>query len=120
MPVPRFIGEVAPDLLTIDEAAAVLRIGRTSAYELARRGLATDGTDGLPVERIGGLLRVSRYRLETMIGGPITWPPPGKACAERSPAADAVGSIAPASAPARRRTSRRSGGDTQSRLPFGA
>jgi hypothetical protein len=31
----------APDLLTIDEAAAVMRVGRTKAYDLARRYLAS-------------------------------------------------------------------------------
>ena len=31
------IERAAPDLLTIDEAAAVMRIGRTKAYELARQ-----------------------------------------------------------------------------------
>ena len=34
------LGEsVEPHFLTVEEAAAVLRIGRTSAYELARRWL---------------------------------------------------------------------------------
>ena len=38
----------APDLLTIDEAAAVMRIGRTKAYELARRYVDSGGADCLP------------------------------------------------------------------------
>jgi hypothetical protein len=65
-----------PDLLTVEEAARVLRIGRTNAYELARRFLASGGTDGIPVLRVGHLLRVPRCRLEVLVGGPITWPPP--------------------------------------------
>jgi Helix-turn-helix domain len=63
-----------PDFLTVDEAAAILRIGRTAAYALAREYLATDGVSGLPVVRFGRLLRVPRVKLEALIGGPITWP----------------------------------------------
>jgi hypothetical protein len=65
-----------PDLLTVEEAARVMRIGRTSAYALARRYLATGGAEGVPVLRVGHLLRVPRCRLEELVGGPITWPPP--------------------------------------------
>ena len=53
----------------------MLRIGRTSAYDLARRFLATDGATGLPVVRLGRQLRVPRFQLERLAGGPITWPP---------------------------------------------
>lgn len=42
-----------PELFTVTEAAIVLRIGRTTAYELARRDLATDGGEGLDVRLIG-------------------------------------------------------------------
>jgi hypothetical protein len=52
----------------------VLRIGRTSAYALARRYLATSGAESLPVVRVGHLLRVPRCQLEELVGGPITWP----------------------------------------------
>jgi hypothetical protein len=65
-----------PDFLTIEEAAAILRIGRTTAYALACRFEATGGAEGLPVRRNGKQLRVPRYALEAMLGGPITWPPP--------------------------------------------
>ncbi len=65
---------VAPDFLTVEEAARVVRIGRTSAYELARRYLDTDGAEGLPVVRFGRQLRVPRCRLEETLGGPISWP----------------------------------------------
>lgn len=64
-----------PDFLTIEEAAAILRIGRTAAYALGREYLATDGLSGMPVIRFGRLLRVPRVKLEAMLGGPITWPP---------------------------------------------
>jgi hypothetical protein len=63
-------------MLTIEEAARVVRIGRSAAYQLAREYLATDGSSGIPVMRIGGQLRVPRHMLEGYIGGPITWPIP--------------------------------------------
>ena len=40
-----------PDFLTVAEAAGVMRIGRTSAYQLARHYLATGGKEGLPCVR---------------------------------------------------------------------
>jgi hypothetical protein len=54
--------DLAP-FLTILEAAAMLRIGRTAAYEQARRYLATDGREGLPVVRLGRMLRVPSHAL---------------------------------------------------------
>lgn len=62
-----------PDLFTVTEAAVVLRIGRTTAYELARRDLATGGGEGLDVIRVGGQLRVPRVALERLIGAPIVF-----------------------------------------------
>jgi excisionase family DNA binding protein len=64
---------VAPDLFTVEEAARVLRIGRTTAYELARRYLRSNGAEGIAVLRVGHLLRVPRCGLEEFVGGPITW-----------------------------------------------
>jgi excisionase family DNA binding protein len=45
-----------PPILTMEEVAAYLRIGRSSAYELARTGM-------LPAIRLGRTLRVSRAAL---------------------------------------------------------
>lgn len=64
-----------PDFLTVEEAARVLRIGRTSAYALAARYEETNGAEGLPVVRFGRLLRVPRAALEAHAGGPITCVP---------------------------------------------
>jgi excisionase family DNA binding protein len=63
-----------PDFLTVEEAACVMRIGRTAAYQLARHYLATGGKEGLPCVRVGKQLRVPRRKLEEHIGGPLTWP----------------------------------------------
>jgi hypothetical protein len=65
-----------PDLLTVEEAARIMRYSRTTAYKEARLYIASGGRAGLPVMRVAGLLRVSRVRLEEMIGGPVHLPPP--------------------------------------------
>ncbi len=52
-----------PLVLGVEEAAEVLRIGRTLAYALTKRYGATGGVDGLPVIRLGGCLRVPRWAL---------------------------------------------------------
>ena len=50
--------------LTIAEAAVVLRIGRSLAYDLARRYEATLGADGLPNIRLSsGCRRVPTWAL---------------------------------------------------------
>ena len=51
-------------LLTVTEAAAVLGIGRTLAYQLVRQYEASHGREGLPVIRLGAsVLRVPRWAL---------------------------------------------------------
>jgi excisionase family DNA binding protein len=67
---------VVPDLLTVMEAACVLRVGRTTAYDLVDKYLATDGVSGMPCCRVGGQLRVPRVLFENWLGFRITvWPP---------------------------------------------
>ena len=107
-----------PDLLTVEEAAQVLRIGRTMAYQLAHTSLATDGAEGIPCRRVGRLLRVPSSELAELVGGPITWPPPGPADAidtdtrREQTAPTSTRSTSPKS----RGTSRRA--PEQSSLPF--
>jgi excisionase family DNA binding protein len=58
----------APDFLTIEEAAEVLRIGRNQAYELARVWRATVGERGVPVVEFGRRLRVPKAALLRLAG----------------------------------------------------
>lgn len=58
-----------PDVLTIDEAADVLRISRNTAYTLARVWRETDGQKGLPVIELGRSLRVPRAALARLLAG---------------------------------------------------
>jgi hypothetical protein len=57
-----------PDLATVEEVAQALRISRTLGYQLARRWLDTDGREGIPVIRLGGVLRTPRLALERFLG----------------------------------------------------
>ena len=58
-----------PQTLTVEEAAKVLRIGRTAAYALAREWRSTNGASGLPVLELGRTLRVPRLALQRMLEG---------------------------------------------------
>ncbi len=58
-----------PEVLTVEEAADVLRISRNSAYMLARRWRDTDGREGLPVIELGRNLRVPRAGLTRLLEG---------------------------------------------------
>jgi len=59
-----------PEFLTVEEAAKVLRIGRTSAYLLAQRWRESGGRSGLPVQSFGRVLRVPRSAIERMAVSP--------------------------------------------------
>jgi len=56
-----------PIMLTIDEAARVLRIGRSKAYEMAATYTSSVGTQGLPCLRLGDLLRVPKFALHEYV-----------------------------------------------------
>jgi Helix-turn-helix domain len=61
-------GPALIELLTIPEAARLLRIGRSAAYDLARRFETTGGAEGIPCVRVGGrLLRVPVDALRAMV-----------------------------------------------------
>jgi excisionase family DNA binding protein len=60
-------GGELPEVLTVEEAADVLRISRNSAYALARQWRESGGTEGLPVIRLGRTLRVPRAALQTVL-----------------------------------------------------
>lgn len=134
-----------PDLLTIEEAAQVLRVGRTKAYAMAAEWRATGGGSGLPVVDFGHVLRVPRCQLEKIVGGPLTTHEVGEersgTAAEReapqvadeslpdesastpqaAPEAAAASNLDPPSTPSRaprRRSRRRSVSPDQPSLPF--
>jgi len=57
-----------PLMLTITEAAVVLRVSRTSAYKLADEWRRTGGASGLPTVRLGSRLLVRRVDLASIVG----------------------------------------------------
>ncbi len=63
----------------MEEAAELLRVGRTKAYAMAREWRATGGLSGLPVIDLGDVLRVPLWRLEAMVGGELHAPSPAAA-----------------------------------------
>jgi hypothetical protein len=108
-----------PDFLTVEEAARVLRIGRTAAYLAAKRYREAGGADGLPVVAIRGSLRVPRRLLEAMAGGPIdtgdSSTPVARGDKHRRPA----GASTPASTIGRTsKPKRNTTNDAQRSLPF--
>ena len=60
-------GESHP-LLTVDEAARMMRVGRSRAYALAHEYINSGGTAGMPVIVFGpGCFRVPRWALIELI-----------------------------------------------------
>jgi len=65
-----------PDLLTIEEAGRVLRIGRTKAYAMGQEYRTTNARSGMKVIEVGGQLRVPKAWLEDKLGAPVLSIPP--------------------------------------------
>jgi excisionase family DNA binding protein len=59
-----------PLMLTVDEAAGVLRISRTTAYKLVELHRSSAGRAGLPHVRLGGRVLVRRVDLAEIVGVP--------------------------------------------------
>jgi hypothetical protein len=64
--------EELPLMLTVAEAAVVLRVSRTTAYKLAEIWRTSGGREGLPVIRLGRRLVVRRVDLAELVGLPPT------------------------------------------------
>lgn len=62
--------DTSNEVLTVEEAAAILRISRNAAYAAARQWRATGGKTGLPCIEIGRTLRVPRTELDRLLGRP--------------------------------------------------
>ncbi|MDQ3640015.1 MAG: helix-turn-helix domain-containing protein [Actinomycetota bacterium] len=62
------MGDGPPALYTVEEAARLMRVGRTKAYAMTREWRATGGASGLPVVDFGNVLRVPRHALEQILG----------------------------------------------------
>ena len=60
----------------MEEAARLIRVGRTKAYAMAREWRESGGRAGLPVVDFGHVLRVPRHALEQLIGAELTGPAP--------------------------------------------
>jgi hypothetical protein len=87
------MGEALPVTFTVEEAARILRIGRTKAYAMAQEWRATGGQSGLPVIDFGNVLRVPLCKLEELLGGPLL----AEALAAESPATPATPAESPPS-----------------------
>ena len=58
------------EVLTVEEAAGILRISRNAAYALAREWRTTGGRSGLPCIVLGRCLRVPRAALLQLLNEP--------------------------------------------------
>ena len=56
-----------PMLLMVDEAARLLRVGRSHAYNQTTLYFETSGIDGIPAIRLGGVIRVPKHALHELI-----------------------------------------------------
>lgn len=59
--------DALPIMLTVNDAARVLRIGRSKAYELTALYTSSGGRQGLPCLRLGDLVRVPKAALHEFV-----------------------------------------------------
>lgn len=64
-----------PPFLTVEQAAEVLQVGRSKAYELTVEFEATRGVTGLPFVRLGRQKRVPRNALVRLMDVDFRQPP---------------------------------------------
>lgn len=57
-----------PLMLSVAEAAEVLRVSRTTAYRLVQEHRATNGASGIPHVRLGSRVVVRRVDLARIVG----------------------------------------------------
>jgi excisionase family DNA binding protein len=55
-----------PTFLRVREAAVILGISASAAYELVNTWLATDGQTGLPAVRLGRTIRIPRAAIDRL------------------------------------------------------
>ncbi|MDQ6783441.1 MAG: helix-turn-helix domain-containing protein [Actinomycetota bacterium] len=103
-----------PVFLTVEEAARILRICRTAAYQQAHRWLDTDGREGLPVRKLGSSLRVPTAEFAERFGVRVA-----DIAAALTTDARKVGSQDVSRSLQRSGRSRAKAGSTQAGLPFG-
>jgi len=107
---------MSKDVLTVEQTAQVLGIGRQTAYAQCRLSLATDRQEGIPCHRIGRLILIYRAELEAWLGFRIAWPPEDDLPVPAEPAVPGTTSASP------KRTSsqgsKRRVGAEQATLPF--
>jgi|EndMetStandDraft_8_1072994.scaffolds.fasta_scaffold110349_2 excisionase family DNA binding protein len=60
--------EAEPLYISVTEAAHLLGISRTLAYEQAHLGIDTEGAEGLPAIRLGRRVLVNRTRMFALGG----------------------------------------------------
>jgi excisionase family DNA binding protein len=61
---PRVTEPASVLFLRVDEAADILRIGRSAAYELAHQWIATSGARGIPAIKVGRMIRIPKAAFE--------------------------------------------------------
>ena len=67
--------EDLPPFMTIEQAAKVLQLGRSKAYQLSVEWEATAGASGLPFVWFGHQKRIPRAALERFVTRSLTPPP---------------------------------------------